>query len=419
MSADNTGNVIGWTLQGEPEAPQVLSNKIIFTPPAPGNIRSGIWANRHLSDPAWSAALEFRATGPEYAGGRLQLWLVKKGAQVVGTNSIYSAPPFEGLALVVDTVGGSGGMIRGFLNDGTVDYNNHHSVDSLAFGHCQYSYRNQGRPSSLKVTQQNDNLRVTVDDKLCFETSGVHIPPGYSFGITAATSENPDTFELFKFIVNQLPSGGGSGQSFLAGAQAPFVENTGGAPAAAQNIRQRINEYLRADKIPTAESIPEVSAQEIEQGRQFADLHYRLQSLMKAVGTLQGDINALNQNIEGKHQSLTASQQRMLAFSGNREFPYAQLDAMDRRIEIMERGVQEIKRSIGSGDAKMRMLVEELKREIQSGHKGAIDAVMGGVTSSVPKLGGIALLIFGSQAVLVGCYAYYKRRKAMGPKKYL
>jgi hypothetical protein len=44
---------------------------------------------------------------------------------------------------------------------------------------------------------------------------------------------------------------------------------------------------------------------------------------------------------------------------------------------------------------------------------------MGGVTSSVPKLGGIALLIFGSQAVLVGCYAYYKRRKAMGPKKYL
>ncbi len=66
-----------------------------------------------------------------------------------------------------------GGSIRGFLNDGTTEYKNHHSVDSLAFGHCDYAYRNLGRPSRLQIQQQPDFFEVVVDGKSCFKSDKV------------------------------------------------------------------------------------------------------------------------------------------------------------------------------------------------------------------------------------------------------
>ncbi len=59
------------------------------------------------------------------------------------------------------------------MNDGTLDYKNYHSVDSLAFGHCDYSYRNLGRPSKLRIRQEAGEFEVTVDDRLCFRSDKV------------------------------------------------------------------------------------------------------------------------------------------------------------------------------------------------------------------------------------------------------
>ena len=69
--------------------------------------------------------------------------------------------------------GYQGGSIRGFLNDGTTDYKRHRNVDSLAFGHCDYSYRNLGRPSVIRLKQTNSIFEVTVDGKVCFSTNKV------------------------------------------------------------------------------------------------------------------------------------------------------------------------------------------------------------------------------------------------------
>ena len=62
------------------------------------------------------------------------------------------------------------------MNDGTLDYKNYHSVDSLAFGHCDYSYRNLGRPSKLQVKQEAGMFEVKIDDKLCFASDKVDQP---------------------------------------------------------------------------------------------------------------------------------------------------------------------------------------------------------------------------------------------------
>lgn len=59
-----------------------------------------------VSQSEWSAEFQFRASGPERAGGILQLWYTKDGRARIGTSSIYTVGQFDGFALVVDTHGG-------------------------------------------------------------------------------------------------------------------------------------------------------------------------------------------------------------------------------------------------------------------------------------------------------------------------
>jgi len=59
------------------------------------------------------------------------------------------------------------------MNDGSTDYRNHHAVDSLAFGHCDYAYRNLGRPSTISIKQEANKFAVDVDGKQCFSSDKV------------------------------------------------------------------------------------------------------------------------------------------------------------------------------------------------------------------------------------------------------
>jgi mannose-binding lectin 1 len=87
--------------------PEILSDKIILTPPVPGNQRGAIWSEKVLQHSLWTVDVDFRATGPERGGGNLQIWYAKNGQDDVGTSSIYTVGRFEGLALVVDQYAGS------------------------------------------------------------------------------------------------------------------------------------------------------------------------------------------------------------------------------------------------------------------------------------------------------------------------
>jgi mannose-binding lectin 1 len=59
------------------------------------------------------------------------------------------------------------------LNDGSKSYKDHHHVDSLPFGHCDFAYRNTGRFVDIDVKHSRNNFEVTVDGKSCFTTHKV------------------------------------------------------------------------------------------------------------------------------------------------------------------------------------------------------------------------------------------------------
>jgi mannose-binding lectin 1 len=103
----NMRAVPNFHLIGKPNPPEILSNKLVLTPPAPGNERGAVWSEKVLDHNYWAVDLDFRATGPERGGGNLQIWYVKDGEKNVGTSSIYTVGKFDGLVLSVDQYAGT------------------------------------------------------------------------------------------------------------------------------------------------------------------------------------------------------------------------------------------------------------------------------------------------------------------------
>ena len=231
-----------------------------------------------------------------------------------------------------------------FLNDGGVNFKGHSSLESLAFGHCDYAYRNLGRPSKLKVSSQN-GLTVSIDDRECFSSDKISLPSGYYFGVTAATAEQPDSFEVHKFVVI----------SGIPHEHQHVVK--GGAPPVLQKL----------DRFPGApEALPDKQAEEIKsQEDQFADLHNRLQGLTHQIANIFGEFDQLSRKMEERHGQL---------MGGLPQSPNDKIDALGRRLESIERTVEQVKRDVEGKDYR-----EHLNQLNQ-----AIENVRGGLTDQLP-----------------------------------
>lgn len=395
--------VPGWHLSGESHVPQLLSDRIILTPPAPGLTRAALWADTSIVHPEWSAELEFRASGQERGSGNLQVWFVKDGKASIGQSSVYTIGKFDGFALVIDQYGGGAGSIRGFLNDGSANFKDHHNVDSLAFGHCDYAYRNLGRPSKLRVENGHNGLRVDIDDRTCFFSDKINLPSGYFFGISAATAETPDSFEVNKFVVSTTTS--------ITREEPQKDKSPPPAAAAEQDKRPHLEKLERFPGSP--EAIPDVDASTISrQEEQFADLHNRLQGMTHQIANVFGEFDRLSRTLEERHRDVIS------------HIPGSQSDALaalSRRLENIERTVAVIQKDVEGKD--YRETLTNLQQAVE-GVRGGLtdhlpDTIGQMITTSAPKMGKFVFVVVAFQVMLVGAYIVYKKRRDNAPKKYL
>jgi mannose-binding lectin 1 len=288
--------------------------------------------------------------------------------------------------------------VRGFLNDGNTDFKSHHSLDSLAFGHCQYAYRNLGRPSQIKIRHDRNNFKVEVDGMLCFESNKIQLPAGYNLGITAASAENPDSFEVFKLVVTTDSPSPNAGQS----------NNQ-------QNQQQGNQQKPMLPKAVLSDPIvdQEVPAESIDQAKQFADLHNRLQSLLKHISVVQRDIHEFEGQSSERHSELKAM----------RQFPFDQFNNMERRLENIERSIEQIQKDVSSKNKGYEKQLVELKKVVRENHGNLMEGLPSTlgqvVTGHAPSTGVFIAIIVGSQAILALAFVIYKRRRSMAPKKYL
>ena len=300
----------GWKIFGQP---QLFRDHVILTPPIKGNQRIGLWSTHPNPHDEWLVSTEFRTNGGERPGGSLQLWYTARGASGgsgTGHDSIYTSKPWDGLALVIDSHARPGGTIRGYLNDGSKDFSQHHDPVSLAFAHCDFDYRNKGALSKITLAQDAHALTVHVNGRLCFRTDAARLPRGYYFGITAATSETPDSFELFNFVVSGPASDRSRArdepqkhqqqqqqqqqqrqQQHQQQQQPAKHKESGDKNHWQQRVDKEAEHYQRPDgKLPHQEDFEDWHVEEGEedhdasfyksQEEQFKDVHNRLQALV-------------------------------------------------------------------------------------------------------------------------------------------
>ncbi|KAJ4144424.1 hypothetical protein LMH87_003308 [Akanthomyces muscarius] len=397
---ESPGTIPHYHVNGQPNRPDVLSNKVILTPMGIGNQRASIWGERTLQRDDWVADIDFRANGPERASGNINIWLAKDGRATVQENSVYTVGRFEGLVLVIDQYGGSGGMLRGFLNDGTKDYAHQTNIDALAFGHCQVSYRNLGRPSQIKLHHAGGHFKVEIDGHKCFESDKIALPQGYTFGITAATPENPDSFEIFKLTVMS---------ETVDPRHTQQTNNNNNNNQNNQNNQQAAPGGFDNPEDAFKQSIPDKSADTFQtSAQQFADLHNRLQSTYHQLAAVYRSVTAHHAVDEQRHKEVQEMVQNIRA----------DLKRLDK-VDSLERTVEDLKRDVAS-------LRDTLDRRISShetSFRGALTdhhrQLSERMADSIPGHGKLIFILIGTQVVLAGVYIVYKRRKMAGPKKYL
>ncbi|KAI7775260.1 hypothetical protein LA080_007104 [Diaporthe eres] len=409
ISPNNDNSIPGFSLQGNPTWPEILSNKIILTPPAPGNHRASVWADKPLQHTQWVADVDFRANGPERAGGNLNIWLVRDGLQDVGLSSIYTVGKFEGLALVIDTYGGSAGMVRGFLNDGSKDFQKI-SVDGQSFGHCNHAYRNLGRPSQIKFRQTASNFKVDIDGVNCFESDKISIPAGYKLGITAASADNPDSFEIFKMVLmtDNIDPGQDKQQQDT---QQAAVQQDGMFGNQGQQQQQPMGGNPPSGRWDSGfeDDIPDATPDSITSSKaQFADLHTRLQSVNHHLSTIFRTVAKQDSIGETRHGEISGQISELKGLLSKLD----RLGELENKITSLE---SEVRRLKGDVTSKVSSSEHAIKGLVSDSHQTIRDTVK---EHASPGHGRLIAVIIGSQVVLVAGYVYYKKKKST-PKKYL
>ncbi len=212
------------------------------------------------------------------------------------------------------------------MNDGTTDYKSHHAVDSLAFGHCGFSYRNLGRPSRIQIKQHAESFEVSVDGKQCFssdkvslhapfrpcrsaDSKQIKLPAGYYFGISAASADTPDSFEVYKFVTSTAPGVTRELPRRDPPSQPPPPASNPGPPNNDQGSRH--------------------ASSDAQFAVQFTDLQNRLEKLSHSLDNVFREVQQLASKSEARHQDLSHK-----AMSND------QLSAMDKRIQSIESTLQ-------------------------------------------------------------------------------
>lgn len=212
---------------------------------------------------------------------------------------------------------------------------------------AKIEYRNLGRFIPLTLHHSNGLFSVTIDNHPCFSTDKVRLPEGYFFGISASSSENPDSLEVSKFTVSTTNSYTRE-EPNMNRKPIPNQQAMGGH-------RQEESAQYRAshsDKdIP--QMLSDVLAGSIRnQEDQFADLHNRIQIINHRVNEIYDFLHEHTKKLDMALDKVGPLGDRSVA--------------QMRTLGEVERATKEIQRDLNSKDYKD--MLKAVHSAIQTSH---------------------------------------------------
>ncbi|KAL9598962.1 MAG: hypothetical protein Q9219_004145 [cf. Caloplaca sp. 3 TL-2023] len=248
-------------------------------------------------------------------------------------------------------------------------------------GNLQLWYIKDGRPQvetpSIYTIGVFDGLSLVID----MYGGHIKLPAGYYFGVSAASADTPDSFEIYKFVTSSAPG-----------------------------VTRELPRHDTPPQQPP-HSQPQAGSQGVDQSSpassnaqstvQFTDLQNRIQALSQSLDNVFREVKELASKAEARHQDLS-----------HRVTSNDQLNSMNQRIQSMENTLQTYQGQFSS-------IHGVLKDSHHTLNEGLTQHMTHIISTKSPKLGTFVVVIIVFQLLLAGIYVMYKRRRANGPKKYL
>ncbi|OAD08982.1 hypothetical protein MUCCIDRAFT_89854 [Mucor lusitanicus CBS 277.49] len=202
------GTVPFWSMGGD----VFKSDDFIRLSPSVPNTKGFIWSEIPNPYDAWEVEIAFKVTGNNMHGGRgLAFWYTKdreEAGPVFG-----SKDQWDGLSVWLDSANPvthkPSTMV--LLNDGTMAFAAGTDPTKHMLGSCSISYRNTESPAYLKVSYKDNTLSVSMDNgsgakdyRICVQKSGIKLPAGYYFGVSASSHTPADDHDIYSFETKQL-----------------------------------------------------------------------------------------------------------------------------------------------------------------------------------------------------------------------
>lgn len=224
------------------------------------------------------------------------------------------------------------------------------------------------------------------------------LPLGNNFGLTAASAENPDSFEVFKFVTTT--------ESHTPDILDPAQGNVGSQQILNSDVHGRAEDKPRGGgEIPSySDPVEEAASKYTSSSEQFADLHNRLQSMMKHISATSRD--------QAHWQTQAQKTSELLAERLSRiEASLGELHSLRERIDAIQADVRQTKSDLHN---QLDRHVANIQGEVRDTHSSLTGRIEKG-----SGIGRFVVVVVGSQVVLVGAYLLYKRRRAGNHMKYL
>ena len=185
----------------------MVTNNFVRLTPDDKSRAGGIWNKVPMQQRAWEVHFTFKVHGHSrnLAADGMALWYVKEPRMI---GSVFGgSDEWSGLGIFIDTYKNGGGtgafpQVSGMVNDGTVDFNHDEDGNDQNLGSCYAMVRNREHDTHMSIKYKKQILTVSVDVdgqgtwRQCFVKTGLVLPCGYYFGVTAATGDLTDNHDV-------------------------------------------------------------------------------------------------------------------------------------------------------------------------------------------------------------------------------
>jgi mannose-binding lectin 1 len=137
--------------------------------------------------------------------------------------------------------------------------------------------------------------------------------------------------------------------------------------------------------------------------------------MMKHINSLARDVTHFHSLAASRHETILELLKKLESSTG----AMSSIPATLQKLENMERKLDDVTRDVKQTKSDLHNALDQhvagLKSEVRSAHS----TLLGTVSGLGLGAGKFLLIVVGSQAVTVGAYLMYKKRKNGGMKKYL